>query len=626
MDRGFDVYDMAYPYDSTNAAREAARGRMRLQQRAQRRPAPVRREPRLLRDGAAARHATRSARPNALETTTTLADMKAMVTNAENSGGGWVPLEIHDICDGPGDPLLPAGAPCYAPGMVTRALFNQFLDWVKGEVDAGRVQVKTVHEVVGGALQPQTPIAPAPVRTGNLLAESVVRAVRHGQHAGRLLGQHQQRPRPPARHHEHERRARGHEGPRDQRPGQLRQLGVQHDRARCSTWRSARRPRFPATTTRSRGWYKGNGQIKIVAYWRNADNFWQRISWGPGGSATFPAAANWTNASFSFAAPAGATAVSAGFYVDGTSVIQMGGNSYTIDDTSLVDDDAAVYTLSVSSARRRQRHGDEQPGGHRLRRHLRRRLHGRHERDADGCGRGGLGLHRLERRLHRRRHHLHRRDEPARSATATFALLPVQLSVATAGAGAGSVTSPAGIDCGATCRSRSPTARASRSRPPPRGLDLHRLERRLHRHRDTCTVAMNAAQVRHGDVHAAPGAAHRRQGGHGRRPVTSSPAGIDCGATCQVTVRRRHERHAHRDPARRLDLHRLERRLHGRRATCVVSMHAAKRSTATFTHPAPTTSRWPRPAPAAARSRAARPASTAARPAPRRSPTARTSR
>ena len=71
------------------------------------------------------------------------------------TGGGWVPLEMHDVCDGAGDPLLPPLAHCTAPGYVTRALFAQFLDWLKGEVDAGRVQVKTVHDVIGGPLRPE---------------------------------------------------------------------------------------------------------------------------------------------------------------------------------------------------------------------------------------------------------------------------------------------------------------------------------------------------------------------------------------------------------------------------------------------------------------------------------------
>ena len=203
--------------------------------------------------------------PNDFKTTTTLADMKAMVTNAENSGGGWVPLEIHDICDGPNDPLLPAGAPCYAPGMVNRALFNQFLDWVKGEVDAGRVQVKTVHDVVGGALQPQTPVAPAPVRPGNLLAESVVRAGRARATRPPTAGATSTTARTtrPSITTTND----AHEG--------TKALAISVP-ANYDSWaynmiapvldlRSARRPRSPVTTTRSRGWYKGNGQIKIVA-------------------------------------------------------------------------------------------------------------------------------------------------------------------------------------------------------------------------------------------------------------------------------------------------------------------------------------------------------------------------
>ena len=113
MDRGFDVYDMAYPYDSTNASVKplaAACGYNGARSGGQ-----------LLCD---ANHACAETvppldayslrTPLALETTTTLADMKAMVTNAETSGGGWVPLEIHDICDGPGDPLLPP-AHCTRP-------------------------------------------------------------------------------------------------------------------------------------------------------------------------------------------------------------------------------------------------------------------------------------------------------------------------------------------------------------------------------------------------------------------------------------------------------------------------------------------------------------------------------
>jgi peptidoglycan/xylan/chitin deacetylase (PgdA/CDA1 family) len=127
MDRGFDIYEYAHPYDATNQPVEqlaAACGYNGARTGGQLMCTP----------GHACAETVPPVDPYsirtplALENTTTLADMQAMVTNAENNGGGWVPLEIHDICDGPNDPLLPPGAPCISPGYVPRALFNQFLD------------------------------------------------------------------------------------------------------------------------------------------------------------------------------------------------------------------------------------------------------------------------------------------------------------------------------------------------------------------------------------------------------------------------------------------------------------------------------------------------------------------
>jgi len=36
--------------------------------------------------------------------------------------------------------------------------FTTFLDWLKGEVESGRVVVKTTDQVIGGSVQP--PVAP----------------------------------------------------------------------------------------------------------------------------------------------------------------------------------------------------------------------------------------------------------------------------------------------------------------------------------------------------------------------------------------------------------------------------------------------------------------------------------
>ena len=113
-DKGFDIYDMAYPYDETNASVELSAAACGYNS--------ARAGSRLACDGTQAcaetvppldAYALRT--PNDFNSSTSLAQMKAAVTNAENNGGGWVPIEIHDVCDGPSDPLLPAGATCAPP-------------------------------------------------------------------------------------------------------------------------------------------------------------------------------------------------------------------------------------------------------------------------------------------------------------------------------------------------------------------------------------------------------------------------------------------------------------------------------------------------------------------------------
>ena len=181
---------MAYPYDPTNTTVKQARRGLRLQQRAHRRPAPVRRERRLRRDGAATRPRTRSARPNAFETTTSLArdegDGHERRGERRRLGAARAARRLR---------RARAIRSCrrwralHRAGLRhARASTRQFLDWLKGEVDAGRVQVKTVHEVVGGALQPQVAVAPAPRAHGQPARQSVVRAGGHERRARRPAG------------------------------------------------------------------------------------------------------------------------------------------------------------------------------------------------------------------------------------------------------------------------------------------------------------------------------------------------------------------------------------------------------------------------------------------------------
>jgi len=77
---------------------------------------------------------------------TTVATIEGYVTAAETHGGGWVQLLIHHLCN-----------QCDAYSM-TVPDFTSFLDWLQGEVAAGRVVVETTDDVIGGPVNP--PVQP----------------------------------------------------------------------------------------------------------------------------------------------------------------------------------------------------------------------------------------------------------------------------------------------------------------------------------------------------------------------------------------------------------------------------------------------------------------------------------
>ncbi|WP_427018618.1 polysaccharide deacetylase family protein [Pseudarthrobacter sp. P1] len=107
--------------------------------------------------------------PDEVDNTWSLADMQAVVTQAEPAGG-WVQLTFHHF-DSTTDPLT-----------VTTANFRAYVDWLVAEQTAGRVIVKTVRQVMAAqfpdpanaALDVNKPLvngpaAPAPITTGNLI-------------------------------------------------------------------------------------------------------------------------------------------------------------------------------------------------------------------------------------------------------------------------------------------------------------------------------------------------------------------------------------------------------------------------------------------------------------------------
>ena len=80
---------------------------------------------------------------------TTLAQLQTVVVNAENNGGGWVPLVFHGVCSS-----------CTGSNSFSPATFTAFLDWLQQRSSSGTV-VRTVGEVMGGTSTPPPPPAPA---------------------------------------------------------------------------------------------------------------------------------------------------------------------------------------------------------------------------------------------------------------------------------------------------------------------------------------------------------------------------------------------------------------------------------------------------------------------------------
>jgi peptidoglycan/xylan/chitin deacetylase (PgdA/CDA1 family) len=80
-----------------------------------------------------------------VKSSTSLATIQGWITQAEQSGGGWVQLIFHHVCD---------NCNVYS---ITLGDLTALLDWLAPR-SANGTTVKTVHEVLGGAVQP--PVAP----------------------------------------------------------------------------------------------------------------------------------------------------------------------------------------------------------------------------------------------------------------------------------------------------------------------------------------------------------------------------------------------------------------------------------------------------------------------------------
>ncbi|RKN38011.1 polysaccharide deacetylase family protein [Streptomyces hoynatensis] len=79
--------------------------------------------------------------PDSADAETTLADLKRYVTQAEEAGGGWVPLVFHHVCD----PCAGgAGRLAVSPGTL-----EKFLAWLRPRARLG-TRVETVADALAG--------------------------------------------------------------------------------------------------------------------------------------------------------------------------------------------------------------------------------------------------------------------------------------------------------------------------------------------------------------------------------------------------------------------------------------------------------------------------------------------
>ncbi|MEC5149033.1 cell wall-binding repeat-containing protein [Cryobacterium sp. GrIS_2_6] len=152
---GFPTTDFAYPYASVTPAIEAAVSACGFNSARNLGDTFTRfgGTPGLFAETIPPADAFQTRAPDEVDSTWTLADLQKTVTDAETSGGGWVQLTFHHVCDtAPGvcDPLNLT---------ITPTLLQQFVSWLAARAPTAsgsttNTTVKTVQQVIGGAVKP----------------------------------------------------------------------------------------------------------------------------------------------------------------------------------------------------------------------------------------------------------------------------------------------------------------------------------------------------------------------------------------------------------------------------------------------------------------------------------------
>jgi peptidoglycan/xylan/chitin deacetylase (PgdA/CDA1 family) len=250
--------------------------------------------------------------PDAILSSTSLSAIEAEVTNAEQAGGGWVTLVMHNVCTGCGT---------YA---ITPSTLSSLLDWLSGQGSAG-VAVETVHEVIGGQAQPAVagPPPPPPITSGQMLQNPSLEADTNSDGLADCWKQDAYGTNTAT----WSRTTDAHTGSFAERidvssysSGAVR-LESQRDMGYCAPSVT------PGHTYKASVWYKGTAQPQLVAFYRTSIGTFKAL----GNSNLFPKRSGWTQATWTLPSiRSTATGIELGVAV-------LSPGSVTVDDFSLND-------------------------------------------------------------------------------------------------------------------------------------------------------------------------------------------------------------------------------------------------------------------------------------------------
>lgn len=254
-----------------------------------------------------------------IDNTWTLAQMKAVVTNAE-AVGGWVIFTFHHICSGAGCDSL----------SITPTNFTSFVTWLKTR--PATTSVKTINQVIGGTVKPA--VAGPPATTTTLVNPSLETLQNPGDTFPACWMPGGWGSNTPT----WTRTADAHSGSFAEGLGITgyasgdAKLLPTFDTGGCSPAVT------PGRTYNLGTWYKSTGTTQFALYYRDSAGAWFYWTSSP----WFAAASNWTQATWTTpAAPAGATGMSFGLAL-------IANGSLTTDDYTLAPSGGAARNLAAA--------------------------------------------------------------------------------------------------------------------------------------------------------------------------------------------------------------------------------------------------------------------------------------